>query len=251
MSSVFVESMAEEGAKVQITEESTTPAAEEVQTNPTEISTTLKAEEVQISPIVEEPKSATIPQIIPETNSSGENTVITEITANETPEYIFANTPIEDSPLNNPHYVFANSPIKDSPLNNPKLKKGVLKITAKMEYDPTSKPTMIRAEGAPDLPPDANTVFILDLMLQKQEKLRRKKKDDKILEMALKMKKEKEDAKKGKRLPSYSYGSGGFLGVGQLTKSHDGKSPQLHRKAVTDEFAAVPSDGESRVMFEN
>ena len=57
---------------------------------------------------------------------------------------------------------------------------------------PPKKSTIIREEGAPDLPPAANTIFILDLMKQKQEKLRRKKKDDMILEMALKMKKEKE-----------------------------------------------------------
>ena len=50
----------------------------------------------------------------------------------------------------------------------------------------------MREPGAPDLPPAANTIFILDLMKQKEEKLRRKKKDDKILEMALKMKKEKD-----------------------------------------------------------
>jgi len=241
--------MAEEGSNVQITEESAPPTAEEAQT----------------SPIVEEPQSATIPQlnVIPETSSSSENTVITEITANEqqevkptvqpedNPDYIFANSPIKDSPLNNPDYVFANTPIKDSPLNNPKPKKGVLKITAKTTYDPNSKPTMERAEGAPELPPAANTIFILDLMKQKQEKLRRKKKDDMILEMALKMKKEKEAAKRGKVPQSYSYGSGGFLGVGQLTKPPMGKSPQLHRKVVTDEFVAIPSSGESRVMFEN
>merc|ERR1712076_311212 len=64
---------------------------------------------------------------------------------------------------------------------------------------PSNKPepsTIVRDSEAPDLPPAANTIFILDLMKQKQERLRRKKKDDMILEMALKMKKEKEEKKK-------------------------------------------------------
>merc|ERR1719273_471289 len=122
--------------------------------------------------------------------------------------------------------------------------------SAKTIPAPTKKPTIIREPGAPDLPPAANTIFILDLMKQKQEKLRRKKKDDMILEMALKMKKEKEEAKR-KGGNTYSYNSGGFLGVHKLTSNKEGKSPQLHRKAVVDEFVAVPSTGESRAMFEN
>merc|ERR1712064_258093 len=71
---------------------------------------------------------------------------------------------------------------------------------------PPSKPkasTIVRDSEAPDLPPAANTIFILDLMKQKQERLRRKKK-------------EKEEKKKSGG--SYSYNAGGFLGVHKLTQ---------------------------------
>jgi len=169
-------------------------------------------------PIVEEPNNNKVPQlnVIPEGNPSSENTVITEIT-------------------NNPKQDVLAAALK----------------SAKSKPVPNKQTTIVREPGAPDLPPAANTIFILDLMKQKEEKLRRKKKDDKILEMALKMKKEKEEKKKSGN--TYSYNAGGFLGVGHLTsnKPLPGKSPQIHRKVVTDEFAAVPSTGESRAPFEN
>jgi len=135
--------------------------------------------------------------------------------------------------------------------NNVEITEVTSPESAKSKPVPNKQTTIMREPGAPDLPPAANTIFILDLMKQKEEKLRRKKKDDKILEMALKMKKEKEEKKKSGN--TYSYNAGGFLGVGHLTsnKPLPGKSPQIHRKVVTDEFAAVPSTGESRAPFEN
>ena len=185
-------------ANVEITEESAPATTEEKN----------KSSNEEPKPIVEEPNANTVPQlnVIPETNSSSENTVITEITASETKEA---------APKNKIVKIKAMASDKTGP-------------------EPPRKSTIIREEGAPDLPPAANTIFILDLMKQKQEKLRRKKKDDMILEMALKMKKEKEEAKRGQR-SSYSYNSGGFAGVGVLTakKPMPGKSPQLHRKVCT------------------
>lgn len=217
-------------SNVEITEESAPAASEGNKTS---------VEDQQPKPIVEEPNSNTVPQlnVIPEGTPPSENTVITEITANETQEVPPTNKPEPTTKPSEP-------------------KKDVLDAameSAKTKPVPTKEPrtTIIREPGAPDLPPAANTIFILDLMKQKQEKLRRKKKDDMILEMALKMKKEKEEAKRNKS-SSYSYNSGGFLGVHHLTsKKPEGKSPQLHRKAVVDEFVAVPSAGESRAMFEN
>ena len=148
-------------------------------------------------PIVEEPNNNKVPQlnVIPEGNPSSENTVITEI-------------------INNPKQDVLAAALK----------------SAKAKPVPNKQTTIMREPGAPDLPPAANTIFILDLMKQKEEKLRRKKKDDKILEMALKMKKEKEEKKKSGN--TYSYNAGGFLGVGHLTsnKPLPGKSPQIHRK---------------------
>merc|ERR1712064_100085 len=151
--------------------------------------------EQQPKAIIEEPNSNTVPQlnVIPD---GSENTVITEITSKD-------KQPKKD--------------ILDAAMESAKAK------------PPPSKPkasTIVRDSEAPDLPPAANTIFILDLMKQKQEKLRRKKKDDMILEMALKMKKEKEEAKRNGG-SSYSYNAGGFLGVHRLTsnKPEAGKSP--------------------------
>ena len=96
------------------------------------------------------------------------------------------------------------------------------------------KSTIIRAEGAPDVDGSSNTLFILDLMRQQREKLMRKKKDEMINEMALKMKRQKEDAKR-KGATTYSYSYGGFLGVEKLTKSSGANvspkpSPRVQRK---------------------
>ena len=195
---------------VEITEESAPATSEGVNKASTE--------EQQPKPIVEEPNANTIPQlhVIPEGNSTSENTVITEITTNETQEVAPTNKPEQNSEPSEPKKDMLDAAME----------------SAKTMPAPIKKPTIIREPGAPDLPPAANTIFILDLMKQKQEKLRRKKKDDMILEMALKMKKEKEEAKRKGKASSYSYNSGGFLGVHHLTsnKSTAGKSPQLHRK---------------------
>ena len=192
-------------SKVEITEEPTS-AAPEGDAKPS-------TDEEQPKPIVEEPNSSNGPQlnVIPD---GSENTVITEIPSNDTTPNKPAETPKESEPKKD---------ILDAAMESAKAK------------PPPAQPkpsTIVRDSEAPDLPPAANTIFILDLMKQKQERLRRKKKDDMILEMALKMKKEKEAAKRGKVPQSYSYGSGGFLGVGQLTKPPMGKSPQLHRKVT-------------------
>jgi len=120
--------------------------------------------------------------------------------------------------------------------------------------DMAGKPSsIVRAEGAPDVDGSSNTLFILDLMRQQREKLMRKKKDEMINEMALKMKKDREDAK-AKGHTTYSYSYGGFLGVEKLTRGSANvaqPSPKPSRKAVViDEVAAVPSDAKSRAMFE-
>ena len=197
----------EETPNVQITEESAPPTAEG-EAKPLN-------EEEQPKPIVEEPNVNVVPElnIIPE--SGNENTVITDITPNE---------PQESKPTEIPKETSPTSPNKDV------LDKAL--ESAKAKPAPIQKSTIIREPGAPDLPPAANTIFILDLMKQREEKIRRKKKDDIIHEMALKMKKEKEEAKRKGKQHTYNYGSGGFLGVHRLTseKVPVGKSPQLHRK---------------------
>jgi len=126
-----------------------------------------------------------------------------------------------------------------------------------IDMGPPGKPSsIIRAEGAPDLDGSSNTFFILELMRQQKEKLMRKKKDEMINEMALKMKRDREEAKR-KGATTYSYSYGGFLGVEKLTRGSANvaqPSPKPSRsnpKAILiDEAAAVPSDAKSRAMFE-
>lgn len=189
-------------------------------------------EEEQPKPIVEEPSPCPPPElkVVPEETPS-ENTVITEI--------------VEPTPTDK-----VEQPAQPNPPSKDVLDKAL--ESAAENPAPSKKSYIIRCEEAPDLPPAANTIFILDLMKQRQEKIRRKKKDDMIHEMALKMKKEKEEAKRKGRQPSYKNDYGGFQGVLHLIadKPADGKSPQLHRKAVMDEMVAVPSTGESRAIFE-
>jgi len=126
-----------------------------------------------------------------------------------------------------------------------------------IDMGPPGKPSsIIRAEGAPDLDGSSNTFFILELMRQQKEKLMRKKKDEMINEMALKMKRDREEAKR-KGATTYSYSYGGFLGVEKLTRGSANvaqPSPKPSRSnpkaIVIDEVAAVPSDAKSRAMFE-
>ena len=58
--------------------------------------------------------------------------------------------------------------------------------------------------GEVDVPADMATMFIMDLMRQKKEKVMRMKKDEMINEMALKMKRQKEEQKKS-GTAKYSY----------------------------------------------
>merc|ERR1712032_1572856 len=67
------------------------------------------------------------------------------------------------------------------------------------------------------------------------EKKLRAQKDAKILDMAMEKKRKMEEAKKSGS-NSYSYNSGGFVGVNQLTKNKGSQSkPQYSRKSRTDD----------------
>ena len=78
----------------------------------------------------------------------------------------------------------------------------------------TKKPSTDHVDGTTDMG-DMGTLFILDLMRQKKEKMMRKKKDELINEMAMKKKQQIMDARMGKRTltrPSF----GGFVGVNAI-----------------------------------
>lgn len=94
-----------------------------------------------------------------------------------------------------------------------------------------------------------DTLFILDLMRQRKEKLMRQKKDEKINEMAMKQKQQKLEARQGMRVltrPSF----GGFVGVGAILANSRCTSPAPRRRTtpkpqepeVRAEQAGVPSD---------
>ena len=75
-------------------------------------------------------------------------------------------------------------------------------------------------ETIPKVSGDMETMFILDLLRQKREKVLRMKKDELIHEMALKQKKQMEDAKRGKAPQHSSANFGGFVGVHKLTSGY-------------------------------
>ena len=213
----------EEGSKednpnVKITEEPTPPTDEPLK-------------EEQPLPIVEEPASCAEPQpaVLPNANTDN-NTVITEIAPSEPST---ANN-VEETPQPPPPPAAVPDNVEEKPQAPPAdVLDAALKTAAEKPVPVADKKSsIIRDSEAPDLDPAANTIFILDLMNQRQEKLRRKKKDDMINEMALKMKKEKEEAKRrGRGSASHNFG-GGFVGINALIseKPMVGKSPQLHRK---------------------
>jgi len=76
-----------------------------------------------------------------------------------------------------------------------------------------------------------DTLFILDLMRQRKEKLMRKKKDDKINEMAMRKKQQMMDARQGKCVltrPSF----GGFVGVNAILANSRCTSPAPRRRTT-------------------
>ena len=73
------------------------------------------------------------------------------------------------------------------------------------------------AGDAPKIAADMGTMFILDLLRQKREKVLRMKKDEMIHEMALKKKQQMEEAKRSHAPQSCAFNYGGFVGVQSLT----------------------------------
>ena len=80
----------------------------------------------------------------------------------------------------------------------------------------SQQPESTSSEDRGDYESDLNTMFILDLMRQKREKIMRLKKDELINEMARKQKERM--ANPGKSSYGVTDGSG-FMGVGRLMNS--------------------------------
>lgn len=104
---------------------------------------------------------------------------------------------------------------------------------------PTTKPEEVLASDPKDhakktkdkseMQGDMGTLFILDLMKQRKEKMMRKKKDDLINDLAMKKKQQMMEARMGKRVltrPAF----GGFVGVGAILAGSKNTSPMTRRR---------------------
>ena len=92
-------------------------------------------------------------------------------------------------------------------------------MTNSETHEPVAEPVAETPESgeAPKINGDMGTMFILDLLRQKREKVLRMKKDEMIHEMALKKKQQMEEAKRSHAPQSCGYNYGGFVGVQSLT----------------------------------
>jgi len=79
----------------------------------------------------------------------------------------------------------------------------------------------------------SDTLFLLDMLRLSNEKKLREQKDAKILDMAMEKKRKMEEAKKTGSI-SYSYNSGGFVGVNQLTKNQGSKNKHQYSRKSRD-----------------
>jgi hypothetical protein len=93
-------------------------------------------------------------------------------------------------------------------------------MTNSESHEPVAAAAAEPVETIPKVSGDMETMFILDLLRQKREKVLRMKKDELIHEMALKQKKQMEDAKRGKAPQHSSANFGGFVGVHKLTSGY-------------------------------
>ena len=110
---------------------------------------------------------------------------------------------------------------------------------AKSDISPTKKPEDVMSSAPKDhakktkdkseMQGDMGTLFILDLMKQRKEKMMRKKKDDLINDLAMKKKQQMMEARMGKRVltrPAH----GGFVGVGAILAGSKNTSPMARRR---------------------
>ena len=112
-----------------------------------------------------------------------------------------------------------NSPGETKPVPEPQVSE--VKDTKKEESSssaPKDHAKVKKTKDKSEVQGDMGTLFILDLMKQRKEKMMRKKKDDMINELAMKKKQQIMEARMGKRVltrPSF----GGFVGVGKLRQT--------------------------------
>eukprot|EP00091_Calanus_sinicus_P003967 TRINITY_DN14154_c0_g1_i1.p1 TRINITY_DN14154_c0_g1~~TRINITY_DN14154_c0_g1_i1.p1 ORF type:complete len:146 (+),score=56.26 TRINITY_DN14154_c0_g1_i1:194-631(+) len=95
-----------------------------------------------------------------------------------------------------------------------------------------------------------DTLFILDIMRLANQEQMREKKDARIKEMAMQQKKKKEQTKKDDSR-TYSYNSGGFVGINMLRKGDGPKwVPNKKKQEVTstEDAHVMTSDNELFIL---
>jgi len=108
-----------------------------------------------------------------------------------------------------------------------KPKKKVKKVNVKVtDHDETDK---VQDQEKSEMSGMGDTLFILDLMRQRKEKLMRKKKDEMINDMAMKKKQQMMEARMGKRVLTRP-ATGGFMGVNAILAGSKHTSPAMRRR---------------------
>ena len=139
------------------------------------------------------------PDNTPDEKAVGDKIPTPEVTVSEqcsdTPEVTQENSPGEMKPVPEPQV----SEVKDT----------------KKEEAPKDHAKVKKTKDKSEVQGDMGTLFILDLMKQRKEKMMRKKKDDLINDLAMKKKQQMMEARMGKRVltrPAF----GGFVGVNAI-----------------------------------
>ena len=119
-----------------------------------------------------------------------------------------------------------NSPGETKPVPEPQVSE--VKDTNKEEA-PKDHAKVKKTKDKSEVQGDMGTLFILDLMKQRKEKMMRKKKDDLINDLAMKKKQQMMEARMGKRVltrPAF----GGFVGVNAILAGSKNTSPVTRRR---------------------
>jgi len=139
--------------------------------------------------------------------------VIVSEQCSDTPEVAQENTPGETKTVPEPQV----SEVKDT-------KKEESSSSAPKDHAKVKK-----TKDKSEVQGDMGTLFILDLMKQRKEKMMRKKKDDLINDLAMKKKQQMMEARMGKRVltrPAF----GGFVGVNAILAGSKNTSPVTRRR---------------------
>jgi len=136
------------------------------------------------------------------------------------------NAEVQSKKETNEKVVQQSSNEKSAEKPKKKVKKVNVKVTA-VDHDETDKAQDQQEKN--EMGGMGDTLFILDLMRQRKEKLMRKKKDEMINDMAMKKKQQMMEARMGKRVLTRP-ATGGFMGVNAILAGSKHTSPAMRRR---------------------